>query len=192
MRARTLIVFAALALAAACNRDAPQQSSAAQGPQLEAPAPEAEPARAFMPANPAATAASGALTMSITTRMPDAAEAEQGAAAHDVLMLTGANHLVLEAETYSTVSPATQVDRQTVRALMALPVDAAQLVVYKVSSETKPESGQGVCGADAPAYVLVWEPATPGDASLKIMGVTAAAPGQSGAHACPSLIYRRQ
>lgn len=192
MRAHTLLIMAALVGAAACNRAAPTQSSAGQGPQLEAPAPEAEPTRAFAPANPAATAASGALNVSITTRMPDAAQADQGAAAHDVLTLTGANHLVLEAESFSTVSPATQVERQTIRALMSLPVDAAQVVVYKVSSETKPESGQGVCGADSPAYVLVWEPDTPGDASLKIMGVKNAVPGAAGAQACPSLEYGRQ
>ncbi|MES1202052.1 MAG: hypothetical protein ABUS57_11465 [Pseudomonadota bacterium] len=187
-----IVVVAGVALLSACQRSAPEQSAKGQGPQLEAPSGESEPERVFAPGNAAATAVSGALTLSVTTRMPDAAEAEQGAEAHDVLTLTGASHLVLEGESFSTVTPATQIERQTVRALMSLPVDAAQVVVYKVSSETKPESGQGLCGADSPAYLLVWEPDTPGDSSLKLMGVTGAAPGAAGSHACPALEYGRQ
>ncbi|MES1157441.1 MAG: hypothetical protein ABUL73_06635 [Alphaproteobacteria bacterium] len=192
MLARVLLISLALGCLAGCQRSAPTQSSAAQGPQLEAPAPEAEPVRAFVPDNDAANTASGPITVSITTRMPDASSADSGAGPHDVLTITGANHLVLEAESFNAMTPATQVDHQTLRALMNLPVDAAQVVVYKVTSETKPENGQGICGANAPAYAVVWEPDTPGDASLKLLGVSAGAPGVAGAHACPMLQYHRQ
>jgi len=192
MRACFLLISAAFLALAGCQRNEPAQNNAGQGPQLEAPAPEAEPVRAFATDNDAANTASGPITVSITTRMPDASAADSGAVPHDVLTVTGANHLVLEAESFNSVTPATQIEHQTLRALMSLPVETAQVVVYKVTSETKPDNGQGICGANAPAYVIVWEPDTPGDASLKLMGVANAAPGAAGAHACPMLQYRRQ
>jgi hypothetical protein len=89
------------------------------------------------------------------------------------------------------VSPATQVEGQTLRALLALPVEEPQVLVYRVSSETKPESGQGLCGAGETAFVVVWEPSGPAQSALKVMGVSNGAPGAAGARACPMLEYRR-
>ena len=81
-------------------------------------------------------------------------------------------------------------DQQTLRALLGLDVDAAQVLVYRVASETKAATGQGLCGANAAAFVVVWEPDGPGDA-LKLLGVTGAQPGEAAARACALLDYRR-
>jgi hypothetical protein len=65
------------------------------------------------------------------------------------------------------------------------------VLVYRVVSETRPESGQGLCGTTPAEYIVVWEPATPGEASMKLLGATGAAPGAAASRACPMLEYRR-
>jgi hypothetical protein len=74
---------------------------------------------------------------------------------------------------------------------MDLPVEEGQTLVYRVSNQTKPQSGQGVCGADDPAFVVVWEPSAPGEDAFKVMGMLGGAPGAAGARSCPLLEYRR-
>lgn len=191
MLLRCIFVLTALSLAA-CDRVAAPAGEQAAAPELEAPAPDSDPSRAFQPANDAARSVSGALNVEMATRMPDAAEASRGIASRETLTLRGANNLVVEAELSDSAAPATQVQGQTLRALLALPVETAQTLVYRVVSETKPESGQGLCGADTPAFVVVWEPDGPGEAVLKLLGVTGAAPGQAGARPCTLLEYARQ
>ena len=77
------------------------------------------------------------------------------------------------------------------RALLNLPVEAQEVLVYHVSTETKPAGGQGLCGGDAAQYVVVWEPSVPGASAMKVMGVSGGAPGAESAHACPVLEYQR-
>lgn len=186
MLIRLILVAAVLALAG-CDRAGAPQDQSAGAPQLDTPLPESAPARAFNPVNDLARAATGDLTVTMATRLPDQA----GAAPQDVLTLRGANGLTVEGEITGVVSPATQIEGQTVRALLALPVEEPQVLVYRVASETKPESGQGLCGAGDAAFVVVWEPSGPGDGALKTMGVSGGAPGAAGARACPMLEYRR-
>lgn len=182
--------FAALALMlAACDRAGAPQAGSADAPQLDAPAPESEPSRAFTAGSDAARAATGDLTVTMATRLPDADQA--GAAPQDVLTLRGANGLVVDAEITGAVSPATQIEGQTLRALLALPVEEPQVLVYRVASETKPESGQGLCAGGDAAFVVVWEPSTPGESVLKVLGVSGGAPGAAGARACAMLEYVR-
>lgn len=182
------IALVALALTiAGCDRQGGSQDAADQGPQLDAPAPEGEPTRAFGAANDAARAAAGAtLTMSVATEFADSA----GADATEVLTLRAANGLVVEGSITGAVSPATQVGGQTLRALLNIPVEEPQVLVYRVTSETK-ANGQGVCGADTAAFVVVWEPAGPGDPVLKVLGVTGGAPGAAASRACTLLEFRR-
>jgi hypothetical protein len=185
------VALAALVLSlAACDRPASQDAGTQDAPQLEAPAPDSEPSRVFAPQNPAARTATGQLTVIMATRLPDANT--PNADPQDTLSLTGATGLVVAADISGNVSPATQVGGQTLRALLNLPVEEPQTLVYRVTSETKPSTGQGLCGADAPAFVVVWEPSGPGEPVMKIMGVIGAAPGAAGARACPMLEYRRQ
>lgn len=182
--------LAALVLAAAaCNQQSSTPSTTTSSAQLDAPAPDAEPTRAFTASNDAARTATGQLTVATATQLPDANN--PNADAQEVLSLHGANGLVIEAPISSNASPATQVGGQTLRALLSLPVEEPQVLVYRVTTETKPASGQGLCGANVTAFVVVWEPSSPGDASLKIMGTTGGAPGAAAAHACPMLEYRR-
>ena len=185
------IAFSALLLTlAACGQQSStSQASNAPHPQLDAPAPDAEPSRVFAPVNDAARTATGQLTVATATQLPDASQ--PNADAQEVLALTGATGLVISAPITSNTSPATQVGGQTLRALMSLPVEEPQVLVYRVATETKPASGQGLCGAGATAYVVVWEPSAPGDPSMKILGVSGGAPGAAAAHACPMLEYRR-
>jgi len=187
---RVAIVAAALALVlAGCDQQAATTDPSGEGgPQLDAPAPETEASRVFAPSNDAATSVSGQLTVAITLRLPDASEAN--ADAQEVLTLTGANGLVVQAEIAGAVSPATQVQGQTLRALLDIPVEEPQVLVYRVTSETK-VNGQGVCGADEAANVVVWEPSGPGEAAMRVIGVIGGAPGAAGARACPMLDYRR-
>ncbi len=180
---------ALLLAAAACNQQSSTQSSTTQSAQLDSPAPDTEPTRVFAASNDAARSTTGQLTVATATQLPDANQ--PNADAVEVLSLRGANGLVIEAPISSNVSPATQVGGQTLRALMSLPVEEPQVLVYRVTNETKPASGQGLCGANATAYVVVWEPSSPGDASYKIMGTSGGAPGAAAAHACPMLEYRR-
>ncbi|MDX2274827.1 MAG: hypothetical protein NW206_05185 [Hyphomonadaceae bacterium] len=188
MLVRTVLMAAAL-FVTGCDQVSAPQSASVEAPQLDSPAPESEPARPFSAANEAARAATGDITMTMATRLPDANQA--GAAPQDVVTLRGANGLIVEGEITGAISPATQIEGQTIRALLQLPVEEPQVLVYRVASETKPESGQGLCGANAAAFIVIWEPSGPGDGSLKAMGVSGGAPGAAGARLCPMLDYRR-
>ncbi len=190
MRVRIALVALALALAGCDQEAATGEAGGSNAPALDAPAPESEPSRVFGAANDAARSATGELIVSLAMRMPDAAQAN--AEPREILTLRGANDLVLEAEINGAVSPATQVGGQTLRALLNIPVEEPQVLVYRVTQETKPSSGQGVCGTDAPAFVIVWEPSGPGDGAMKVLGLTGGAPGAEGARACPMLEYGRQ
>lgn len=187
MNLRIALVVLALA-AAGCDQAANAPQSGANGPQLDAPAPESEPARAFAPANEAATGVTGQLTTSVSLRLPDAGD--QNADAQEVLTLTGATGVTVEAQITGAVSPATQIGGQTIRALLNIPVEEPQVLVYRVSNETKPEGRGGLCGESAAAYVVVWEPATPGESGMKVLGVMGGAPGAGNARPCPMLEYR--
>jgi hypothetical protein len=186
-----LLLSLAVFAVSACDRAAAPEAQVSEAPKLEAPAPDSEPARGFAPVNEAATAATGELTVSMLLRMPDAAEADRGAAPRDVLTLRGETGVLIDAEISSAATPATMVEGQTLRALLGLPVEASQTLVYRVASETKPESGRGLCGTDTPAFVVVWEPEGPGETTLKLLGVIGGAPGSAGARPCPMLEYRR-
>lgn len=188
MRSSLLCAAVALALTGCGPADAPQ-AGAPDAPQLDTPAPEREPARAFAAVNDSARAVTGELSVIVALRLPDADQA--GAAPQDVLTLRGANGLAIDAEITGAVSPATQLEGQTLRALLALPVDEPQVLVYRVASETK-AGGQGLCGAGDAAFVVLWEPAGPGETALKVMGVAGGAPGAAGARACAMLEYGRR
>lgn len=184
---RTLaLVMLAVALGACGPQAAAPGEDAA--PHLEAPAPETEPSRNFAANNDAARGVSAQFEVATALRLPDAGS---NADAQEVLTLRGGDGLVIEAQISSTVSPATQVQGQTLRALLALPVEEPQALVYRVTRETKSSAGRGICGADTSEYVVVWEPSGPGEPVLKLMGVHGGAPGAAGARACPMLEYRR-
>lgn len=181
------IAFAALAVfAAGCDQQASTQAGG-EAPKLEAPAPESEPSRVFAASNDAARSATGEVTVSIAMQMPDA----EGGDAKEVLSLRGANGLHLDAEITGAISPATQVQGQTLRALLGIPVEEPQVLVYRVREETKPTSGQGLCGGENVEFVVVWEPSGPGEGAMKVLGVRGGAPGAEGARACERLEYRR-
>jgi hypothetical protein len=186
---RIALVAAVALTVAACNQQSAQQQGAQDRPQLESPAPDSEPSRVFTASNDAARTASGQLTVTMPLRLPDANA--PNAEPVETLSLHGANGLIVAADINGAVSPATQVAGQTLRALLNLPVEEPQTLVYRVTSETK-ANGQGICGADAPAYVVLWEPSGPGEPVMKLLGVVGAAPGAAGARACPMLEYRRQ
>jgi hypothetical protein len=188
MLLRTVILASALALIA-CDQVSAPQSGADGAAQLDAPTQESEPGRVFAAGNEAARTATGDLTVTMATRLPDASQA--GAGPQDVVTLRGANGLTLDGEITGVVSPATQIEDQTIRALMQLPVEEPQVLVYRVASETKPENGQGLCGGTDAAFVVVWEPSGPSDGAFKVMGVSGGAPGAAGARLCPMLEYRR-
>jgi hypothetical protein len=181
---RALIFMFALGLAACGQAGAPDDA-----PRLEAPAPETQPSRVFAPGNDAARAATGELTLTTTLRLPDAAQ--PGADALEVLTMRGANGIVVETQISSAVSPATQVDGQTLRALLGLPVEEPQVLVYRVAQEGKGRGGRGICDSNAAAFVLVWEPSGPGDA-LKVLPLSGGAPGAAQSRACPLLEYARK
>jgi hypothetical protein len=189
MRTAMVVLVLVLSLAACGPNAGPPGADQAQGPQLDSPAPESEPSRVFGPVNDAARTATGDLTVSLSLRLPDSSEA--GADATDVLTLSGANGLRVEAQITGALSPATQVQGQTLRALLNIPVEEPTALVYRVTNETKPEGRGGLCGADAASYVVVWEPSTPGDAGMKVLGVMGGAPGAGDSRACPMLEYRR-
>lgn len=184
------VAFAAAALLlAGCNQQtAATDAEGPAGPQLDAPAPETEPSRVFAPANDAASAATGQLNVAITLRLPDASDAS--ADAQETLTLLGANGVIVEAQIAGAVSPATQVQGQTLRALLNIPVEEPQVLVYRIANETKPD-GRGVCGEETPDHIVLWEPSGPGEAGMKLLGLVGGAPGAAWARACPMLDYRR-
>lgn len=186
MLMRVALMALAVALAG-CERQAEApQGGEAPSAQLGSPAPAADPSRTFQPVNEAARPF-GALSVAMATRLPD----DPGAEATDVITLTGANGHVIEGAITSAISPSTQVQGQTLRALLNIPVEEASVLVYRVTNETRPEGRPGICGADTPTFVVVWEPNGPGDPVIKVLGVMGAAPGAAGARPCPMLEYRR-
>ena len=187
MRVRIALVALALALAGCNQPTSSGEAGGADAPSLDAPAPESEPSRVFAARNDSARNTTGELNVSLAMRMPDAAQ--ENAEAREILTLRGANDLVVEAEINGAVSPATQVGGQTLRALLNIPVEEPQVLVYRVTQETKPSNGQGVCGADAPSFIVVWEPSGSGGGGMKVLGLTGGAPGAEGARACPMLEY---
>jgi hypothetical protein len=188
MSVRIALIGLAL-LAAGCGPQAGAPADSAQAPQLDAPAPETQPSRVFAPDNDAARTATGELTVSTALRLPEAGQA--GADAQEVLTLRGANGVIIEGRITSAVSPATQVQGQTLRALLDIPVEEPQTLVYRVDNETKTQAGRGICGADAAMFVVVWEPSGPGEPIMKVLGIIGGAPGAAGARACPMLAYTR-
>jgi hypothetical protein len=187
MKFRIALIVLALA-AAGCDRQA-STSGGSDAPQLDAPAPENEPARQFSAANDGARAAAGELSVSVSLRLPDAGNADGDA--QEVLTLRGGNGLIVETEIAGSVSPATQVGGQTLRALLSIPVEEPQVLVYRVVNETKPDGGGGICGAETPAFLVVWEPAGPGEPVMKLLGLTGGQPGAASSRACTMLEYRR-
>lgn len=188
MRVAIAAAVSVLFLAGCNQQTASTEAGGGGGPQLDAPAPETEASRVFAPANDAATAATGQLNIALTLRLGDATQAN--ADAQEVLTLTGANGAIVEATITGAVSPATQVQGQTLRALLALPVEEAQVLIYRVTNETQ-ANGRGICGAEAATHIVLWEPSTPGDATLKLLGVMGGAPGAADSRSCPMLEYRR-
>jgi hypothetical protein len=184
MKLRILLIALGLA-AAGCNQQSSTQDAATEAPQLDAPAPESEPSRVYGAANDAARAAAGELTVSVTQQLPDSTDSD----IQEVLTLRGGNGLNVSAAVTGAISPATQVQGQTLRALLALPVEEPQVLVYRV---TEAVGAPGLCGEAAPTYVVVWEPSAPGEGAMKLLGVTGGAPGAADSRACPMLEYRRQ
>lgn len=182
------IALVALALVlAGCDREGAAPQGGAEAPRLDAPAPETEHARVFAPTNDAATSATGQITSAMTLHLADAGAAGES---QEVLTLTGANGVTVEAELTGAVSPATQVQGQTLRALLSIPVEEPQVLVYRVRNQTR-AGEQGICGGEAASHVVVWEPAGPGEPVMKVLGLIGGAPGAGGARACPMLEYRR-
>jgi hypothetical protein len=179
------IALAALALiAAGCNQQ-PATQSAGEAPQLDAPAPESEPSRVYGAVNDAARAVSNEITVSVTQELPDAADAD----IQERLSLRGGNGLNINAAVTGAISPATQVSGQTLRALLAIPVEEPQVLVYRISEAA---GSPGLCSSGTPTYVVIWEPSAPGEAVMKILGLTGGAPGAGDSRACQMLEYRRQ
>lgn len=183
MMLRFAVVALALALAG-CNQQTATQESASDAPQLDAPAPDSEPARVYAAANDAARAVAAELTVSVTQEFPDAADAD----IQERLSLRGGNGLNVNALVTGAISPATQVGGQTLRALLGLDVDEPQVLVYRV---TEAAGSPGLCSEGTLSHVVVWEPSAPGEASMKILGVTGGAPGAGDSRACQLLEYRR-
>lgn len=187
MNLRTACLVLALALAG-CNQQTSQQS-AQQSASLDEPTEETQPDSVYAPNNDAARSATGQLTMTVTLRLPDAGA--ENTDQQEVLTLHGATGLVVEAAITGAVSPATQVQGQTLRALLNMPVEEPQVLVYRVTNETKPEGVGGLCGAERAEYVILWEPSAPGSSSMRLLGTRGGAPGAAGARACPMLDYAR-
>ncbi len=181
------IIVAALALAlAGCQRGG--EAAKPDDAQLAAPSSGADAARVYAPANAAARNATGDLNVSLSLRLPDRA----GGETQETLSLRADKGLVVEARLANHVALATEVQGQTLRTLLALPVEEQQTFVYHVVSETHPEGVSGLCGATPAAYVVVWEPSTGGEASYKVIGFSGGAPGAAEARACLMLEYVRR
>jgi len=188
MNLRIAVVALAFALAA-CDGQLPgvQQDSATEAPQLDAPGAEGEPTRVFAAVNDAARTVAPEFNVSISTRLPDNADGD----IQEILTLRGANGLVVEAEVTGAVSPATQVQGQTLRALLNIPVEEPQVLVYRITNETRAEGGGGLCGQEAAAFIVLWEPAGVGEPVMKLLGLTGGQPGAANARGCAMLEYRR-
>lgn len=185
MHMRVASMVLALA-AAACDRSAQAPDAAPAPAALDAPSPNAETARAFQPVNESARPF-GVLTVAMSLRLPD----DPAADATDVLTLRAANGLIVEGVVVGAISPSTQVQGQTLRALLDIPVEEPIVFVYRVTAEARAEGVAGLCGAESPSHVVVWEPAGPGDPVIKVLGVLGGAPGAAGARQCVMLEFRR-
>jgi len=183
MMLRFAVVALALALAG-CNQQSATQEDASGAPQLDAPAPESETSRVYAAANDAARAVAPELTVSVTQEFPDAADAD----IQERLSLRGGNGLNVSALVTDVTSPATQVGGQTLRALLGLSVDESSLVVYRV---TEAAGTPGLCSEGTLTSVVVWEPSSPSETAMKILGLTGGMPGAADARACQLLEYRR-
>jgi len=187
MNLRIAILACALALAACDGQSPIAQGDGADAPQLDSPGAESEPTRVFVATNDGARAVAAELNVTIATRLPDNAEGD----VQEILTLRGGNGLIVEAAVSGAISPATQVQGQTLRALLSIPVEEPQVLVYRVNSETKPQGGGGLCGAETPTYIVVWEPVGPGEPVMKLIGITGGQPGAGDSRACALLDYRR-
>ncbi|MEQ1617241.1 MAG: hypothetical protein ABL883_02720 [Terricaulis sp.] len=186
MALRFAFAIAAAAFAVAgCQRIANAPSG--ENSRLSEPAEESSTARVFQAVNDAAKNQTGELTISTALRLPDQA----GADSQEVVTMSAAKGMVAEAQLVSEVTPSTQVQGQTLRALLQLSVDEPQTLVYRVSSETRPAGVSGLCGADRTAFVIVWEPTTPGESTLKVLGFTGGQPGAADTRACSMMEYVR-
>ncbi|MEZ5958754.1 MAG: hypothetical protein R3C27_16265 [Hyphomonadaceae bacterium] len=183
MMLRVALIAMALALAG-CNQQSASTDTTSDAPQLDAPAPTSEPSRVYAAGNDAARAVSNELIVSVTQEFPDAADAD----IQERLTLRGGNSLDVSALVTGAISPATQVGGQTLRALLGLDVNEAQVLVYRVAEAA---GAPGLCPEGAPTYVVVWEPSNPGDNSMKLLGITGGAPGAGDSRACQLLEYRR-
>ncbi|MGD9966573.1 MAG: hypothetical protein AB7T59_08645 [Hyphomonadaceae bacterium] len=184
MSLRIALIAVVLALTG-CNQQTTTDQAADGGPQLDAPAPDSEPSRVYAAVNDAARAVSNELTVSVTQELPDAADAD----IQERLTLRGGNGLNVHAAVTGAISPATQVGGQTLRALLDIPVEEPQVLVYRISETA---GSPGLCTSGTPAHVVIWEPSAPGDAGMKILGVTGGAPGAGDSRPCQMLEYRRQ
>jgi len=187
MTFRFAVFLLALALGA-CNQQNAQNADQ-QSAVLDTPAPELAPDSALTPNNDAARSVTGQLTMAVSLRLPNAGS--DNTDQQEVLTLRGASGLVVEAAITNVVSPATQVQGRTLRALLDIPVEEPQVLVYRVTSEERPQGVGGLCGSEAADYVVVWEPSSPGASSMRLLGVRGGAPGAASARACSMLDYTR-
>jgi hypothetical protein len=138
----------------------------------------------FAAVNDAARAAAPELTISVTQQLPDSADAD----IREILTIRGGNGFNVQAEVAGAISPATQVDGQTLRALLGIAVEEPQVLVYRV---TETAGSPGLCSEGSAAFIVVWEPSGPGVGAMKLLGVIGAAPGAAGARPCQMLEYRR-
>ncbi|MGE0046663.1 MAG: hypothetical protein AB7J28_03645 [Hyphomonadaceae bacterium] len=188
MKQFLLIAALSFALGAAACEQQVQRADQPEGPRMDAPTPEAEPARVFAPESENARTVTGRLTLTLTTRMPDAESAQSGPT--DVLSLRTQTGLAAEATLEGTSAPSATVEGQTIRALMELPVDASQTLVYRVTEETAP-GGRRLCGERETTRLVIWEPEAPGADGLRMLALAGDAPGQAGAVACGAFAYTR-
>ncbi|MBI1251824.1 MAG: hypothetical protein GC189_10160 [Alphaproteobacteria bacterium] len=174
-----------LALAACDAADVEAgRSAVAEGPQLAAPAPEAEPARRFQPSSDAARAATGIVTVSVTMRMPQGGSDPGG----EVLTLRAANGLVVEARLVGSIAAAATIAGQPLRALAGLPVEASQALLYEINQEG---GGASLCGGARATHLVYWEAPAPGAEGLRMLPFSGGAPASAEAAPCTALEYAR-
>ncbi|MGE0829460.1 MAG: hypothetical protein AB7O04_08930 [Hyphomonadaceae bacterium] len=178
----------ALALmAGACDRQA-ADGGGTEAPKMDSPMPESEPARAFTPADDNSRTLTGRLTLTLTTRMAGAGEANGPT---EFLTLRAETGLSIDAELATAAAPSETVSGQTIRALMDLPVEASQALVYRITEEQAPGAGRGLCGERAATHIAVWEPEDSAQSGLKLLALHGGAPGEAAAESCAALTYAR-
>lgn len=189
MNARAALVACLLITClAACDRIGGSGAErAVDGPKLDAPTLESEPARVFMPASESARVIVGRLTLTLTTRMPG----PDGAGGGEVLSLRTQTGLSAEAVLSGAIAPSTAVEGQTIRALMELPVEASQVIVYEVTESANAGGARGLCGEREMTRLVLWEPDAPGASDLRLLAVAGEAPGRPGALLCSAYTFTR-